>query len=91
MIKSKVLDLHATLGSVLQHSFSFLILPLLASASSQREHQELEWINLALIPPGAAQCGGGTTPPCCYKCGQHKMLKEPLQRAALDIALGAVC
>jgi hypothetical protein len=40
-------------------------------------------------PGGAAQSCGGTTPPCCYKCGHHKMLKEPLQRAALDIALGA--
>jgi hypothetical protein len=92
MIKSKVLDLHVALGSVQKHPFSYPILPLLVSASSQREHQDLEWIIKTLIPPDAAQSCGGTTPPCCYRCGQHKMLKEPLQRDALsgmlDIALG---
>jgi hypothetical protein len=43
---------------------------LLAAACSQREQQELVWINGALIPPEAAQSCGGATPPCCYNvCG----------------------
>ena len=44
--------------------------------------------NSKLLRSEATQGCGGTAPPCCHNV-DTQMLKEPLQRAALDIALGA--